>query len=254
MRTRLVASALLSVALGWSLTVAAKPAKPAPLSVTSLVQDFATGVAPRLQIQSDQLGTYPDHRKTCCVSIITTGPGQGGSGKGAGDWELNSWEEKTVRTFYLDFSQPIPGSGPGGGDPIAVPSGRYVANILLGCELQGNDMLTQAAGSVVMCPLNIEFPYTGSQYHEYRLHMNPGVNGQGTFNYPGTNYVKVTCIFPSSGPKPCSQWTLEPSGVYIAPDMTVKERNDTELVEVEGGTEVSQGHFYFSFQIVVMNP
>jgi hypothetical protein len=247
LRTRLVAAALLSTGLGWSITVVAKPAS--PVSVTSLVQDLATGVAPRLQIQSDQLGAYKNG--TGLISIISTGAGQGVDINGAGDWQLDSWIAKGTRTFYLDFGQPIAGSGPTGGDPIAVPSGRYIANLLANCDLAGSNLLTQPAGSVANCPLTVEFEYSGSQY---RLHMNPGITTNGTIRWPETDYMKVTCIFPSTGAKPCAQWTLEPSGTYIAPDMTVKERNVTNLSKVVSGVEMSQGDFYFSFQFVIMNP
>jgi hypothetical protein len=87
--------------------------------------------------------------------------------------------------------------------------------------------------------------------------MNPGMTTNGTVQWPETDYMKVTCIFPSSGTNPCSEWTFEPNGIYIAPDMTVKERNVTKLTLVVAGqhgavTEVNHGDFYFSFQIVLM--
>ena len=59
--------------------------------------------------------------------------------------------------------------------------------------------------------------------------MNPYASGEGSF--PETNYVNITCIYPTSGANPCSQWRIEPSGTYTAPDQTIQKRNVAVLRE-----------------------
>jgi hypothetical protein len=73
--------------------------------------------------------------------------------------------------------------------------------------------------------------------------------------YPQTNHVDITCIFPTSGTSPCSQWTIRPSGTATAPDGSTIFRNVANLsyeVLAKGQlTYVNQGDFYMSFSIVV---
>lgn len=101
---------------GVSLAAAGGPSK--NHAVTSLVADFAGDVAPALQIQSDQQGTYPDSGNVS--SIIQTG----------GDWLLDT--EASTRTVYLGFTQPVAGTGPTGSPSF--PSGYYPVHILSECE------------------------------------------------------------------------------------------------------------------------
>ena len=42
---------------------------------------------------------------------------------------------------YLEFSQPITGSGPNGGNPVSVPSGLYKVYIISKCNAYGSDWL-----------------------------------------------------------------------------------------------------------------
>jgi hypothetical protein len=98
--------------------------------------------------------------------------------------------------------------------------------------------------------MNVHFDYGGRTYD---LHMSD-VN----VNFPETNHVNVTCLFPTSGTNPCSQWRLWPSGTYVAPDGTTQQRNVANLsyeATVKGQlTYVKRGDFYFSFSIIVANP
>jgi hypothetical protein len=215
-------------------------APPGDLPVTSIISDYDSGVAPSLQIQSDQQGVYRNTKDV--QSIIQKG----------GDWELDTaYSRFSTRAVALDFSQPIAGSGPNGGSPVAPPSGPYKVRFISKCHLYGSNMLTLAANVTTNCPLHLTFNAAGTAY---KIQMNPVA---GASVYPETNYVNVTCIFADSG-SPCSQWKIWPSGTYVAADGTVYQRNVAKLVKTvtsKGQTvDVNQGDFYFSFLILVMNP
>ena len=68
----------------------------------------------------------------------------------------------------------------------------------------------------------------------------------------------MTCIFPTTGTTPCSQWRLWPSGTYTAPDGSVRQVSivNLSIEQTYRGktTYVKQGDFYFSFSIIVTNP
>jgi len=88
---------------------------------------------------------------------------------------------------------------------------------------------------------------------EYMVHMNP-VNSP----WQGTDPVTITCIFPTSGTSPCSQWRITPSGSVVNADGSVTYRNvgALDLVGSSKGqtTHTRQGLFYFSFLILMTNP
>ena len=182
--------------IGVSLSLAAGP--PKNVTVRSIVLDYAADVAPGLNIQSDGLGDYLNsaNLKSQIQAI--------------GDWELDAINPKNAtRRIYLDFSQPIAGSAPGGANPTAPPSAMYKFRALAQCSIYGNSLLDFTAGEQKTCPLRIGFTYNGSQW---ALVMNPYASVNGPF--PETNYATVTCIFPATGSSPCSQWKFTPSGTY----------------------------------------
>ena len=83
-----------------SLSAAPPPAKDVP--VTSIVLDYAADVAPALTIRSDGAGSYLNSKTL--TSLI----------QGIGDWVLDAINPRNAtRRIYLDFSQAVPGSGPG---------------------------------------------------------------------------------------------------------------------------------------------
>ena len=129
-------------------------------------------------------------------------------GSATGSWNSRSPKGAT-RRIYVDFSQPIAGSAPGGANPTAPPSAMYKFRALAQCSIYGNSLLDFAAGEQKTCPLRIGFTYNGSQW---ALVMNPYASVNGPF--PETNYATVTCIFPATGSSPCSQWKFTPSGTY----------------------------------------
>ena len=99
------------------------------------------------------------------------------------------------------------------------------------------------------CPMVIRFEANSKIY---LIHMND----RGEF--PETNHVDVTCIFPTSGTSPCSQWLIKPNGTFVTPEGSTELRNVVRLSESitqKGQTFfVNQGNFYMSFVILVTNP
>ena len=193
----------------------------------------------RCNIQSDTLGTY--RNSSTLTSVIGTD----------GTWAVDSYYvQKATRTIYLNFSQPIATTGPGGGSPVAPPSGYYKARIGTECYRYNNSLWTVPPGQTVPCPMNVHFDYGGKTYD---LHMS-----QYNANFPETNFVNVTCIYPTTGTASCMQWRISPSAAYLAPDGTTQYRNIANLsqeVTVKGTlTYVKQGDFYVSFSIIVKNP
>jgi hypothetical protein len=212
--------------------------------VTTVIADNDTGIAAALQIRSDQLGGYTN--SSTLTSIIQS----------IGAWELDSYNPRnSTRTVYLDFSQPIAGSGPNGGDPVAIPSALYKVHAISKCNLYGTSMLTLAPGATMPCPLHFGEVYSGGV--KYAVQMNPFTSAADTA-YPETNYANITCVYPTSGAGPCSHWTITPSGTYVAGNGTQYYRNVGALLKYATSkgktTVVKEGDFYFSFAIGATNP
>jgi len=208
-------------------------------SVTSNVADADSTIAPALQIRSDGLGAY--RNSNTLTSLIQS----------IGAWVLDSYTPRnSTRGVYLDFSQPIAGSGPNGGDPVAIPSGVYKVHMISKCNLYGNNMLTLAPGATMSCPLHVGDVYVGSV--KYAVQMNP-FNSAADTAYAETNYATVTCVVPSSGSGPCTQWRITPSGTVAGGSGNVGKL--LKFVTSHGSTTaVNQGDFTFSFAITVTNP
>ena len=166
-----------AVFVGLGLSVAAGAGKPASdVPVTSMVLDYAADIAPRLNVQSDGLGSYLN-AKTLVSQI-----------QAIGDWELDARTPRgATRKIYVDLSQPIAGSAPGGADPTGPPSGTYTFRIVAKCSLYGNSLLGFTAGAVKNCPLHVGFDY-GSTTYAFVMDPLTAANGP----YPETNYANVT--------------------------------------------------------------
>jgi hypothetical protein len=84
--------------------------------------------------------------------------------------------------------------------------------------------------------------------------MDPYTAANGPF--PQTNPATVTCIYPTSGSAPCTQWKFTPSGTYLAPDGSTQYRNVAKLLETttsRGKTVVvDHGDFYVSFSALIV--
>ena len=212
--------------------------------VSTSVADTDPDVAPSLQIRSDGLGEY--RSSNTLTSVIQP----------IGAWVLDLQNARNVtRTLYLDFGQPIAGSGPGGVDPIAVPSTPYKVYVILMCNAYGNSLWALAPGATMACPLHIAFSVGGVNY---ALQMNPNPTGADPNGAPETQWATVTCLTPASGPAPCTEWKLTPSRTDIAGDGSLEYRNVARLIKYvttkNTTTNVNQGDFYFSFAIRLTNP
>lgn len=210
--------------------------------VTSTVADTDTSIAAALQIRSDNLGVYSN--SSTLVSVI----------QGIGAWVLDSYNPRNAtRRAFLEFSQPVAGSGPGGGNPIAVASGLYRVRMIAKCNLYGTTMQALAPGATMPCPLHIAFDVGTTKY---ALQMNP-LQSAGE-PAPETNPAQVTCTSPASGTAPCVEWRMVPSGTWTAPDGSTRLSNVARLIKYvtsKGSTTaVNQGDFNVSFAIRVTNP
>lgn len=210
-------------------------------AVTSMIADTDPTIAPAFQIRSDGGGAYKN--SSSLISVIQS----------IGDWELDSYSVRnSTRMIYLDFSQPLPASGPNGTDAVAIPSGTYKVHMISKCHLYGNSYFSVAPGQTVSCPLHIGDIFVGSQ--KYALQMNPNLSAADTA-WTETNSVNVTC---NSTAGSCASWTVTPSG--IAPDgsssnvaallayytTTSKGKSTTTIVK--------QGDFWMSFRIGLNKP
>ncbi len=192
------------------------------LPVTSTIADGT------LQIQSDDLGPYKNTKAV--QSIIQP----------IGDWVLNTnYSSLSTRSVYLDFSQPVAGTGPNGGEPVAPFASELVkARLITQCPTYGHSMLLLGDGDSIQCGLVIHFDYGANSY---RLTMNPA-------NY-ATDFVNVTCIGAATGNQ-CNHWSILPadtSGINVSKLLlltTVKGKN----------VATDQGNFFMSFSIDVSNP
>jgi hypothetical protein len=235
-----------------ALVPAGRPTPTPDLPVTSTISDFtdvtdASGTQRIwMQIRSDGA---PYTNGVNIQSII-----QGASG----DWILDSKNANTStpRKIFLDFSKPLPNTGPNGGAPIAPFTSAIVpARFISKCHLYNNDMFAMSPGTTVNCPLAIFFADSGN---EYFLHMNP-ITGADVFSE--TDYVNVRCN--GAANSQCNNWTMTADGTKggcVTADCSFKQSiaRLTLRVPVKGKsgswTTVNQGDFNVSFSIVVTNP
>lgn len=220
---------LVLIAIGLMVAPMANAQKQSNVAVTSTVADAD------FQIQSDDGGVYTNSKAV--QSIIQP----------IGDWVLDTnYSLLSTRSVWLNFSQPVAGTGPNGGAPVPPfpydpHTGLYAAlvkaRLITQCPTYGYSMLGLTNGETVSCGLVIHIPYNGN---DYRLVMNPlGIN-----NYSETETVNVTCN--GVGTNGCRQWSI----VSADPDLGSKAR----LVQLTTGKKPAQinlGNFYFSFSITI---
>jgi hypothetical protein len=228
----------LVISAGVSVSIEAqKPPKATNIPVNVVILPYDSGVGP-LQIQDDGQGDY--RNSSTLASVIQPN----------GDWRLDSYYQTgATRNVFLRFDQPIAGSGPGGGDPIGPPSGQYKVNLTSYCSNYNNPMQSLLPGQTIQCPMGLHFDSGGKTYN---VRMN-------YLTFPETNPTNVTCIFPTSGSTPCSQWRLQPSGSYTYTDVDGVEkaglRNVARLyyeTTVKGKTvQNTVGNFYFAYSIII---
>lgn len=229
--------------------VLAKPSTPVP--VTTMVEDLALSVAPSLQLQSDQGGTYVNGASSV-TSIITTAPGDTHA---AGDFFMaTGMPRKNPRRLYLNFSQPTPTTGNLTGGPANFfPAGLFSDGMLkANCDLAGVNLLTlpattNGAPTAVTCPLAIGFSANGSLYS---VHMNPGITPSGNVLFPETDYVKLTCM--AGGAGVCTEFRLDPNSTYTINGSTVSANVARLCAGQDTVPTTCFGDYYFSFEVLVM--
>jgi len=219
--------------------------------VTAALADYldvtdSSGATQRvwMQLRSDGAGVYKNTKDV--QSIV----------QGVGDWVLDTnFTKYSTRSVFVDFSKPIAGSGPNGGNPTPpFTSGLVKARIISKCHETNNNYFTIPTGQTVVCPMVAGF-YVGADF--YRIHNTP--SGDVVFPYTETDFVNVTCKSMGANLQ-CNQWKVEPNGTKggcATADCSVKQ-NVVRLVKVVTAkgktTEINEGDFYMSFSIGITNP
>jgi len=175
-----------------------------------------------------------------------------------GDWELYS--ATPTRGMYLDLSQPIPGSGPNGGDPTPPFTGAAFLQIrfICKCHNYGVSAFAIPNGQSAICPLAFSFEYPIGSGNNYAVHMTP--DSRNADPYPETDDINITCTGVDANNQ-CNQWLFEPTGFHggSVPGYSSVKRNVGKLVRstlVHNNTwvETNLGDFYFSFSFRATNP
>ena len=213
----------------------AKGKPPSDTAVTSTIDGLGVDTLPTMRIQSDQLGAY---RNSSSLSSILQAS--------LGDWVLDTlnFNSSPQRKVLIDLRDPVPGSGPNGGSPIAPFAYQSVrARFIAQCSVYGTDMRTMSGGATVYCPLVIGFDDASGV--RYRLTMRAD-------NFPEVNLVQVTCVTTDTAGK-CNQWKMEPSVTQL----NGETKNVTKLLKVAtkpNQADQDMGDFYMSFTIHLTNP
>ena len=192
-----------AIVVGSIVSVAAFAPPPKSVPVTSIVLEYAADVAPVLQVQSD--GAVRTSTQDTGLSNPTR----------ARSLELDTRLKGATRKIYLDFSEAIPGSAPGGADPVALPSGRYTFRILANCGL-----LSMTAGSTRLCDMRIGFDYNGTRY---ALVMNPGSSPNGPFPRRGPRRSRASI------PRPDRRCVRSGDSRQVAPTSPRTPRRSTGM-------------------------
>ena len=201
--------------------------------VTSYIANADATIAPILRVQSDGQTAYPNSKTINSLF------------QGSGNWELDMLlTSNTARTVKLDLSEAIPGTGPGGGAPIApfVGAQNVRARFITLCN-SGNRLQDLTNGQTVTYPLALSFDSGGQRY---RIAMNNS-------NFIETNNIRISCTGVDSANK-CNRWKFEPFA--LQPDGNVKSIGKLlRVTTVKGKTvEDDRGDFYLSFSITATNP
>jgi hypothetical protein len=210
-----------------------KPASDTP--VTSTIDGLGVDTLPTLRIQSDQLGTY--RNSSSLKSILQAA---------LGDWELDTlnYNSSPQRKVLIDLRDPVPGSGPNGGAPVAPFAYQFVrARFIAKCSQYGVDMRNMQPNHLYPCPLAIAFDDASGVRYRLTMHAD---------NFPEVNLMQVTCVTTDTSGK-CNQWKMEPSVTQL----DGQRRNITKLLKVAtrpNQPDQDMGDFYLSFTIHLTNP
>src|SRR6266508_1699647 len=175
-------------ATSFVLDAGAKGKPPADTAVTTTIDGLGVDTLPTLRLQSDQLGAYKN--SSSLQSILQAS---------LGDWVLDmlNYNSSPQRKVLIDLRDPVPGSGPNGGAPIAPFAYQLVrARFIAKCTQNGIDFRTMQPNNIYPCPLAVAFDDASGV--RYRLAENPN-------NFIETNWVQVTCVATDVNSK-CNQW------------------------------------------------
>jgi len=233
------------------------------IQVTSTVRDYIDWTDPdtsttqriQMQVQSDGAGAYQTvqtvvkkQTKLSVQSVIDS----------FGDWVLDTGVGVTspTRRAFLDFTHPIAGSGPNGGNPTP-PFTTALAYPKLTADCSAGQLSSLAGGATTDCPMRIGFYYPIGSSTLYRIHMTP--DSRSVFPYPEVDFADVTCSGVDANLN-CNHWTIEPNGTKggcVTSDCAVKQNvvKLVKIVTVRGQlTEVNMGDFYMTFSVDVTKP
>jgi len=221
--------------IGMMLNAGAKGKPVSDTLVTSTIDGLGVDTLPTLRIQSDQVGAY--RNSSSLLSILQAA---------LGDWELDmlNYNSSPQRKVLIDLRDPVPGSGPNGGAPIAPFAYQSVrARFIAKCSQYGVDMRNMLPNNLYPCPLAIAFDDANGVRYRMTMHAN---------NFPEVNLMQVTCVTTNASGK-CNQWKMEPS----ATQPNGERKNVTKLLKVASKpnqADQDMGDFYMSFVIHLTNP
>ena len=227
---------LLALILSGSIVnTGAKGKPPSDTPVTSTIDGLGIDTLPTVRIQSDQRGTY--RNSSSLKSILQAA---------LGDWELDmlNYNSSPQRQVLIDLRDPVPGSGPNGGPPIAPFAYQFVrARFIAKCSEYGVDMRNMQPNNLYPCPLAIALDDASGVRYRLTMHAN---------NFPEVNLMQVTCVTTDAAGK-CNQWKMEPSVTQLDGE----RKNVTKLLKLATKprqTDQDMGDFYLSFTIHLTNP
>ena len=231
--TMVVLLALASI--GMMLNAGAKGKPVSDTLVTSTIDGLGVETLPTLRIQSDQGGAY--RNSSSLLSILQAY---------LGDWELDMLNLNSTpqRKVLIDLRDPVPGSGPNGGAPLAPFAYQSVrARFIAKCSQYGLDMRNMLPNNLYPCPLAIAFDDANGVRYRMTMHAN---------NFPEVNLMQVTCVTTNASGK-CNQWKMEPSVTQL----NGERKNVAKLLKVAtrpNQSDQDMGDFYMSFAIHLTNP
>src|SRR5215471_16040847 len=138
MPVHVIALVLVLVATSLTFEAGAKGGPPqSDIPVTSIIDGNGVNTLPTLRVQSDLAGAYQNmtsKHSTSLVSVI----------QGIGAWLLDmvNYDSAPQRKVLVDLRDPVPGSGPNGGNPMAPFAYQMVrARFLANCPVPMQNML-----------------------------------------------------------------------------------------------------------------
>ena len=227
---------LLALILSGSIVnIGAKGKPPSDTPVTTTIDGLGIDTLPTLRIQSDQRGAY--RNSSSLQSILQAS---------LGDWVLDmlNYSSSPQRQVLIDLRDPVPGSGPNGGAPIAPFAYQFVrARFIAKCSQYGIDMRNMQPNNFYPCPLAIALDDASGVRYRLTMHAD---------NFPEVNLMQVTCVTTDASGK-CNQWKMEPSVTQL----DGQRKNITKLLKVAtrpNQPDQDMGDFYLSFTIHLTNP